>query len=357
MNLSFNNKKITGILTVVPSNEVLFEDEIDQYNFTETQSLRLKKVMGYNKKRIVKNKTTCSSDLCFFGLDYLLENNYINKNEIDALIFISQTPDYLMPPTSNLIHKHLGLGCDVVCFDINQGCAGFILGLFEAFMLLEQKSIKKVVLFNADVLSSKVSKRDRNSNPLIGDASSITIVEKTQEDSRIDGIIKMDGSGAFSLHIPAGGSRIPITPDTGILEIDSEGNFRSKNDLIMKGDEVYNFVLSKIPSLIEDVLKLSSKNKDDIDYYLFHQPNKFMLDKLSDKMCLNKYKVFSNIVENFGNSSGASIPTTICHNLGNLLKDDSFSVCLSGFGVGLTWGAFVMDLGNLNFCEIINYDE
>jgi len=179
MNLTYHNKAITGILTVLPAKEVKFEDEMENYNFSVAKSLKLKMAMGYNKHRIAEDGVTIS-DLCIYGLNHLFENELLKKEEIDALILVTQSPEYFMPPTSSVIQGKLVLKHDMICLDINQGCAGFVIGLFQAFMLLEQDEINKVVLLNADLLSQKVSKRDRNSNPLIGDGASVTIVEKSE---------------------------------------------------------------------------------------------------------------------------------------------------------------------------------
>ena len=167
MNLKFKNKRIAGILTILPKRVVTFEEEMGNYNFPEKKSLRLKKIMGYNTHRVAA-EGQCSSDFCIHGLEYLFDNGLLRKDEIDALLFVSQSPDYFMPPTSNLIQGHFALKHDMICMDINQGCAGFELGLLQAFMLLDQESVNKVVLMNADVLSPKVSIHDRNSKPLIG---------------------------------------------------------------------------------------------------------------------------------------------------------------------------------------------
>jgi 3-oxoacyl-[acyl-carrier-protein] synthase-3 len=179
MHLKFNNKKITGILTVVPENEVHFSDGIKNYNFSEKQSLKLAKIMGYGSTRIA-NEDTCVSDLCIFGLQHLFADKLLNKDDIDALILVTQSPDYFLPATSNVIAGALGLGEDVFCVDINQGCAGYEVGLMQAYMLLDQESINNVVLLNADVLSKKVSLKDRNSRPLVGDGASITVVASDQ---------------------------------------------------------------------------------------------------------------------------------------------------------------------------------
>lgn len=354
MNLKFSNKKITGILTVLPSREVTFEEGMGNYNFSTAKSLKLKMAMGYNKHRIV-DENTCVSDLCVFGLNYLIDNKFLNKNGIDALILVTQSPDYFMPPTSNVIQGRLGLKTDTFCMDVNQGCAGYIIGLIQSFMLLEQESIRKVVLLNADVLSRKVSKRDRNSNPLIGDAATITIVEKSEHPEIIYGTLKMDGTSSDSLIIPAGGFRMPANEQTSLMKEDTAGNFRSLENLVMKGDEVFNFVMREVPPLIEELLVAASCKKEEIDWYLFHQPNRFMLNKLADKLEIPREKMPSNIVENFGNASGASIPTNISFNIGDDLLNNQYRVCLSGFGVGLTWGALLVDLGFVDFNQIVYY--
>lgn len=355
MKFKFWNKQITGILTVLPSNEIKFEDEMGNYNFPIAKSLKLKMTMGYDKHRIVE-PDVCSSDLCIHGLKYLFEKELLKKEEIDALILVSQSADYIMPPTSNIIQGHFSLQKDMICLDINQGCAGYIIGLMEAFMLLEQESIKKVVLLNADILSRKVSKKDRNSNPLIGDAASITIIENKAQKLAIHGNLKMDGSRAETLIIPAGGFRLPSSPQTAELHEDLNGNLRAKDHLVMKGDEVFNFVQTEVPPLISELLTTANFNAESVDYFLFHQPNKFMLQKLADKLGVPHWKMPNNIVEKFGNASGVSIPTAICYNLEEELKSKtSLVVCLAGFGVGLTWGSLLMNMGELKFCEIIEF--
>lgn len=354
MNLYFKDKEITGMLVVMPSKEIYFEEEMENYNFSTAKSLKLKVALGLNKRRIA-SEGICSSDLAIRGLDHLFSTEKLNKEDIDALIFVTQSPDYIMPPTSNVIQGHFNLKQDMICLDINQGCAGFIVGLNQAFMLLEQASISKVVLVNADVLSTKVSKRDRNSNPLIGDAASITIVEKSSKKTEIFGNIKMDGSGAFALQIPAGGAKLPISSETSVLYEDASGNFRSKENLVMKGDDVFNFVQAEVPPMIESLLQIAKTGKNAVDYYLFHQPNKFMLNKVADKIGVAREKMPANVVENFGNSSGVTVPVVTCFNISEQIKENRLKVCFSGFGVGLTWASLLMDVGPLSFCEIIEY--
>lgn len=354
MDFSFKHKRISGILTILPKKAVKFEDEMANYSFSPAKCMKLKLAMGYNEHRIAE-PGQCSSDFCKFGLQYLFDNNLLNKDDIDALLFVSQSADYYMPPTSNLIHGHFGLKQDCLCMDINQGCAGFELGLIQAFLLLEQPAVKKVVLMNADVLSPKVSDQDRNSKPLIGDAAAITIVEKCEEENPIYANIKMDGTGAMVLNIPAGGFRMPSTPETAVMEQDAAGNFRSKNNLVMQGDDVFNFVQREVPPMIEHLYEQSGVDRNEVDWYMFHQPNKFMLHKLADKLGVPHEKMPANIVENFGNASGVTVPTCISYNLGDQLVNGKMRLCMAGFGVGLTWSSIMMVIGDLNFNKIIEF--
>lgn len=354
MDFIFKNKRVSGILTILPKKAVKFEEEMGNYSFSPAKCMKLKLAMGYNEHRIAEHGQ-CSSDFCKYGLQYLFDNGILAKEEIDALLFVSQSADYYMPPTSNIIHGHFGLKQDCLCMDINQGCAGFELGLIQAFMMLEQPSINKVVLMNADVLSSKVSDQDRNSKPLIGDAAAITIVEKCEADNTIYANIKMDGTGAMVLNIPAGGFRMPSTTETAVMEQDAAGNFRSKDNLVMQGDEVFNFVQREVPPMIEHLFEQSGVDRDDVDWYMFHQPNKFMLHKLADKLGIPHDKMPANIVENFGNASGVTVPTCICYNLGDQLVKGKMKFCLAGFGVGLTWSSIMMEMGNLMFNQTIEF--
>lgn len=262
-----------------------------------------------------------------------------------------------MPGTSKVVHGRLGLHQDIFCLDVNQGCAGFIIGAMLGFMLLDQPTIEKVLLVNVDVLSRKVSPRDRNSYPLIGDAASVAVLERRTGMIPIEVSLKMDGSGREALIIPAGGMRHPSDQSTAEQIEDAEGNFRSLDNLKMDGSAVFNFVMSEVPTLISNLLEETQTSTEDIDVFLCHQPNRFMLNKLADKLGVPYQKMPSNIVEKFGNSSGVTIPMATVTNLADSLVAEKLRVCLSGFGVGLTWGAMLMELGPLAFCEMIEFKE
>lgn len=221
--------------------------------------------------------------------------------------------------------------------------------------MLEQHSIRKVVLINADVMSRKTSPKDRNSYPLIGDAASFALVERDENSGQIHANIKMDGSRREALIIPAGGLRFPSSPETAMLEDAGDNNLRAKDHLRMEGSEVFNFVQTEVPLMIDGLLLQAGISAQDVAWYLFHQPNRFMLQKLADKIGIPHNKLPMNIVEKFGNSSGVTIPMAIVENLGKKMLAESFLVCLAGFGVGLTWGSMLLQLGRLKFCEMLEY--
>jgi 3-oxoacyl-[acyl-carrier-protein] synthase-3 len=241
------------------------------------------------------------------------------------------------------------------CVDINQGCAGFVIGLFQAFLMLEQPSVRTVVLVNVDMMSRKVSPKDRNSYPLIGDAASIAVIERSDDPAPIHANLKMDGARREALMIPAGGFRMPSSPETAVLEDDGENNFRAKDNLRMDGSAVFNFVQVEVPPLVEALLQTANATVEDVDYFLFHQPNRFMLEKLADRMNVPYAKMPSNVVEHYGNSSGVTIPMVIAHNLRQVLMERGIHTCLAGFGVGLTWASMLMRLGPLKFCALIDF--
>ena len=355
MNFTFTGKRISSVIAVVPKNVRHFDDEIEQFNFAKANSQKLKLVMGFDKHRVV-DEGTCASDLCLHGLMTLLDRGVLKREDISALLFVSQSPDHLIPPTSNIIQGKAGLSTEVLCVDINQGCAGYLLGLMQAFMLLDQTSVRKVVLLNGDTLSRRVGKRDRNIYPMIGDAGAVTVVERGPADETIYASVQMDGGRSHALQIPAGGFRQPSTPATAV-EVDlGDGNFRSADQFFMDGPAVFNFVQTTVPPMIDALLAASNVERTAVDAFLFHQPNKFMLKKLADKMQVPYERLPNNIVENFGNASSATIPTNIVFNLADCLRRESLTACLAGFGVGLTWSSMLLRLGPLDACEMCEYE-
>lgn len=353
MQFNFYNKQISAILTVLPENESYYDDEVENYNFPPQKSMKLKELMGFNKHRLAPHGML-ASDLAIAGLKKMFADNVIKAEEIDALIYVTLSPDYFMPQTSHIVQHQAGLKEDVLCFDITQGCAGYVFGLFQAFFLLDNPAIHKVALVNADILSQKTNPKDRNSFPLIGDAASVTIVEKSTNANAIYCCNKTYGEGAMALAIPAGGFAQPCSEETRKDILQEDGNIRNAENLVMEGASVFSFVQEKVPHMVDNLLAQASLSKDDIDYYMFHQPNKFMLEKLADKIGVSYDKLPNNIVENFGNASSVTIPTDICFNINKQITTQKLKLMLAGFGVGLSIAGIILDTEKLSYCHMIN---
>ncbi len=352
----FKNRKISAVVAVVPKEEYRFDDEFSTYKLTEDKARRFKKMMGLDRHRIAPPEV-CSSDLCLYGLQRLLDEGALKKEEIGALVFMSQTPDYFLPPTSNVIHGKLGLGHDVICLDINQGCAGFTLGLMQAFLLLEITALPKVVLLNGDTCSKQMDRHNRVTYPITGDAGSVTVIERCEAENPIYMDLKNDGSRHQALMIPAGAYRMPATPETLKLQEVEEGVLQNLHHVHMDGAAIFNFTMEDIPLQIEEILSFSGNTRDSIDHFLFHQPNAFILKQMTDKMKIPPAKLPNNIVGLYGNCSSVTIPLNIALNCGELLRQGTRRICFSGFGVGLAWISMVMDLGPLAVCRIVDYQS
>ena len=348
----FLGKRISSMLGVLPETVSLFDDEVNNYSFPPKQTMRLKKIMGYKQHRLAKETSTVS-DFAVYGLRYMLDNNWVNKEDIGGVVVVTLCPDYFVPHISSIVQGQCDLNKDVICMDIAQGCCGFLLGLMQSFLLLEHLKGKKVVLINGDVLSHKVSKRDRNDYPLIGDATAITVVENTEDRTPVYYEMHTDGNRGDALKIPAGAFRMPSSSETRIMIDQGDGNFRSLDNMHMDGSEVFNFVQTEVPPMLVKAFEKTGNPVESFDWFLFHQPNWFMLQKLAEKAGLPKDKLPMNLVENYGNSSGASIPITAILNCRKELLSKQNHCCLSAFGSGLAWGVMFMDIGPLAHCEMI----
>ncbi len=348
---TFTGKRISSMLGILPETVGYFDEEVNNYSFPPKQTMRLKKIMGYNQHRLAKDSSTVS-DFAVYGLRYMLENNWIQRNEIGAVVVVTLCPDHFVPHISNIVQAACDLDTDIICMDIPQGCCGFLLGLMQSFMLLEHMKDKKVVLINGDVLSHKISKRDRNDFPLAGDGATIAVIECEGED-RIYYEMHNDGKRGNALIIPAGGFRKPCTLETAVMKDQGDGNFRSLENMHMDGSTVFNFVQTEIPPMLKEAFKRTGQTLNEVDKFFFHQPNRFMLQKLAEKAGLPKEKLPMNLVENYGNLSGASIPMTAILNCKEELMKQRNRCCLAAFGSGLSWGVMFINIGCLTHCELI----
>jgi 3-oxoacyl-[acyl-carrier-protein] synthase-3 len=315
--------------------------------FGESEVNKIIKTTGIASVRVVDNITT-SSDLCEFAAKKLIEINNVNTDEIDALIFVSQTADYKIPQTSHILQSKLHLKEDTICFDLPIGCNGYIYGLFQASVLINSKACKKVLLLSGDTTTKVINNKDRSLKMVFGDGGSATLIEVGTD--VLSFIIYSDGSQYKDLIIPDGGSRNPYNIQSRNLTYDQEGNGRTSMDLFMDGMAIFNFAIKRVPSLIDEIIMYSKWNKDEIDLFALHQANKFMIDYLRKK-CKIPIEKMPVVVDGIGNTGPATIPILLTESLfeQNKLK----KVILCGFGVGLSWGAVTCNLSKTNIIKTI----
>lgn len=336
MKANFNKIRISATIGVIPAAVSYFDDELSNYTHDISSSLKLKEVMGYGEHRIEKTGKT-TADFARIGFAELVRRSLISPEEVDALFFVSQTPDYLIPSTSSVLHGQFDLQQGAYCVDINDGCNGYIKGLFEAFSFLNSTQGRCVVLVAGDVLSPYVSRRDRNSYPLIGDAVTVSIIRQSSiwTDDVISVAINNDGKNYDKLIIPAGGARQPISGEE-IDRLDNEGNWRSARNLRMNGRDVFAFTQTVVPQFIGNFCSDLGNAASDFDRIYLHQANSFIIDRFRKKFGVSQEKMPDRVVRKYGNSSSGTIPMLIASEE-NL--EQPFSCLLSGFGVGLSWGA------------------
>lgn len=351
MILDFEGKKISGVLSILPENEYLFEDEAADPK--DVKNRRLKRIIGFGARRRAKGSTTLS-DMLLCGLSYLTEHEKIKKEEIGAIVVSTLSPDYFLPSISNIIQGEMGLDHDVYCIDIMQACAGYVVGLIQAFMLLEHLGDKKVLVCTGEIFNRKSDENEpKFEHPSFGgDIANITIVENAEDKKKIYASIYNDGSQREALIIHEGGFRNPMTPE----HIARQTNNIPCLGVSMDGTGVFNFVQKEVPPAVSELLEKAGMTKEDIDYFLFHQPNKFMLQKLAEKMGIPYAKLPMDITEKLGNSDSGTIPAVMTTDVAEDLLSKNNCCCLSGFGGGLTWASLIMEVGCLDFCENIVSD-
>ena len=352
MNYHFKNKRITGVLSVLPENEYRFEDEIrDPEN---PKARRLKKIIGYGTRRRVKRDTTVS-DLLLYGLRHLITRGQLKTEEIGAIVVVTLCQDHILPTISSIIHGELELSREVFCVDIPNACAGYVIGLIESFMLLDQMQNKKVILCTGEVFNRKGGEEPKRDEASFGgDIANISIIENVSEgyNDEICGVVYNDGVQRNELLIEYGGFRKPMTKEM----IEGDINHLPCSGVSMDGSGVFNFVQKEVPPLIREISDLAGYKIEDYDYFLFHQPNRFMLEKLATAMEIPYEKLPMNITETLGNSDSGTIPAVMTTDLKKELSGEDCLCCLSGFGGGLTWAAITMHIGHLAFCDNIVSD-
>ena len=295
---------------------------------------------GVLRRHIAEDDET-AYDLALRACSKLKEKNGLD--DIDGIIFCTQSPDYIMPSNSFLLHRDLGLNRDVFCFDFNHACTGYIYSLKMAQAFMKSNMSEKILLVNADTYSKYINPKDRSTRVLFGDAAAVTLVEKESNGIGIIDIdVGSDGNGWDKFWIEAGGLRSPRSEDTIIESKDHQGNIKTKEDIAMDGMGVWSFINSVAPKQIKLMLERNSLTINEIDQIIFHQASQMTLDSIIRALKIDDSKVFVNI-GSIGNTVSASIPIALKDAIDSGKVKRGSKIILSGFGVGLSYGSILME--------------
>lgn len=318
MEVTFDNLALVGIAPTVPKGQLNFS----QLNalFGEKEIQRISASTGIKSVRVAE-KGMKTSDYCIAAAEKLIQELNVDRNTIDGVVLVSQTPDYRLPATACLLQDQLKLNKSIVAFDISYGCSGYMYGLFQAAALIKSGACQRILVCVGDTISRYLDPNDHKVRLVFGDGAAATLMEKG--DASISFSLKTDGSGGDSLKIDK-----------------NEDNADEK--LFMDGSAIMEFALREVPQVVDEVIEMQGWKKEDVSSLVLHQANAFMLNYLRKKIRIAKEKV-PIIVDGFGNTGPASIPLALCESAATLNKD---KVVMSGFGVGLSWGAAATSLKN-----------
>jgi len=306
--------------------------------------------VGIHERRICDDNVF-ASDLCYKAAKKLMVDNNIAPESIDMLLFISQGADYRIPATSCILQHRLGLSKDCAAMDLSLGCSGFVYALSAAMAYASMPGINRVLLLDGEAFSKIVNTEDKVNVPLYGDAGTATLLEKGDFGESCF-ILHTDGSGEDAVKIPDG-MRNPVTAESVIVTEREDGNKRDNLQVYMDGMEVFNFAIKVVPKGVKEIMKVTGRELDSIDYLVFHQSNKFMTDFFVKKLKFNSDKV-PYCIDRFGNTSSASVPLTIVSELQGKLKEPT-DVVMCGFGAGLSWGTALVNFKGCKISDLIEY--
>lgn len=344
--LKVNNVRITGISAGVPKNIVknigdeIESKEYDASDFVETT--------GVAERRVTNELTT--SDLCYGAAEKLIADLGWDKSEIQALFFITQFPDYIIPATSCILQNKLGLSKDCYAMDISLGCSGWVYGLCSLASLMQTGNIKKALLLAGD--GKRTTEHFSLHETLFGHAGTVTALEYEENAKPMYFDVGTDGSGAGSIIIPDGAARNQFCEDS--LKIENvDGQYVSRLETRMKGMDVFSFGITTAPKSIKKLLKfMGGTDISEFDYYLFHQANLKMNKFIAKKLKLPENKVPYSMTR-YGNTSSASIPLTVVTEIRNEVNASSKKLLCCGFGVGLSWGTVALEINNILISDLI----
>ena len=296
---------------------------------------------GINRRHIA-GSDVCSSDLALGSARILFDEHHIDPADVDFVLLCTQSPDYLLPTTACLLQDRLGIPQTAGALDFNLGCSGFIYGLGLAGGLIQSNQADKVLLITAETYSKFISSKDKSVRSIFGDAAASTLITRADNSSLGPFIYGTDGAGAKHLMLKVGGMRYPRVADVSPPVIDQYGNLHDEACLIMNGQEVFNFTLKVVPAAVEALLDKAGFQQEQVDYFIFHQANRFMLETLRKKLRIPEDR-FCICLEHCGNTVSSTIPIALAHALKEGRVHSGSRVMLVGFGVGLSWGAVLVE--------------
>ena len=343
------NVALRGVTGTVPNNP---KTTMDLGLFTQEEADTFDNTVGI-KKRYVATDDICASDLCYDAAERLIESLGWEKDSIDVLLFESVCPDYKTPPTSGIMQARLGLPTTTFVMDIPIGCCGCIYAINIAGNLLTNGNVKRALLLVGDTATRMGSPRDKSRVPLFGDCGTALALEYDPAAEEIVIDFNTLGSGYEALMTPHGGFRHPITPQSFEYEDFGNGIVRAPKDTLINGMDVFAFAISRPPVSIKKVMQQYDLNTDNVDYFLIHQANKLIVDRIVKKLKLPLEKTPYDLQE-FGNLGGCSIPMLMTYNLKEELTTRPLTLVCSAFGLGLTWGTMVMRTQRM-IVESVNY--
>lgn len=348
--LEFKNVRIAGMSAGVPKHISSNLHPDSNVSFAEhTAPEDFVKTTGVIERRT--SQTLCTSDLCYAAAEKLISELGWDKKEIEAIVFVSQTADYILPCTACILQERLGLSKECYATDCSLGCSGWVYGLSQILGLLSAGTIKKALLLCGDAKK----RAECPSDPLFGSAGTATAVEYAEEAKGFQFHLGTDGSGYDAIIIPDGGSRNQVSADSFIPE-EFEGKMMHRLQTRMKGMDVFGFGISVPPKSIKKLAEHYGFNYLDTDYYIFHQANMKMVNMIAKKLKLSSEKVPS-CMDHFGNTSSASIPLTIVTKIKEQVKSKPTKFICCGFGVGLSWGSVAFETSNIVIPDLVEVEE
>ena len=339
MKATIKGVRIAGIVTSVPETRHSVLDAPTNAE-SKQEAEKLTDSIGVKERRIAA-PNFCTSDFAVHAAENVMKQLGWAPETVDILVFLTQGVDYPLPATACLIQNRLGLPTTTAAFDVGLGCSGYVYGLWMTAQLLAGSDSKRALFLCGDVSSKSFHDDSNAASPLFGDAGSATALERDDNAVSIPLVMGTDGSGGRHISVEMGGSRnnwLPYLKKGGVTEKEV-----ALGDLHMNGPEVFTFTLRGVPRLIKDILEYAETSLDEVDYVVFHQANKFILEHLRKKIKIPEDK-FIISMENFGNTSSASIPLAICEALPDKFTKPT-KLLLAGFGVGWSWGGMVVEVG------------